>query len=141
MKLMLALMLIAATPAFSNPFCTQLSALFQQSKNMALPAPFGTPAKCSTSLAQSGQTSINCAWPFAYRASDATQAFDALIDDVPACFETQQAAINDKDVNHPDFYDLRIFEVPEGEIGISLKDKGGLQKTYVFLRVTPASEP
>jgi hypothetical protein len=41
----------------------------------------------------------------------------------------------DKDVNHPDFYDLQTFQLNGLEIGVSLKDKAGLSETYIFLRI------
>ena len=136
MKALVAALILTATPAAA--FCPQLEALFTGSKTITLPQPFDTDANCTTSLALSGETSTHCAWPFDYRAPKATQAFEAVIQAVPNCLATSLQVENDQDVNHPDFYDLRIFQAPEGEVGVSLKDKGGLQQTYVFLRVTPA---
>ena len=39
-------------------------------------------------------------------------------------------------VSHPDSYHLRQFQVDEKTVSVSLKDKGALAQTYVFLRVT-----
>jgi hypothetical protein len=41
----------------------------------------------------------------------------------------------DQSVNHPDAYDLRLFRLDGAEFAVSLKDKGALQQTLVFLRV------
>ena len=65
--------------------------------------------------------------------------FDGLLTAVAQCADQDIAPTTDQAVNHPDFYDLRIFTMNNVEVGLSIKDKGGLQKTYVFLRVTPAS--
>ncbi len=136
MKAVLAALLLSTMPA--QAFCPQLEALFDGGKTMTLPQPFSTDAKCTTSRALSGKTSTHCAWPFDYRVPQASQAFDAVIQAVPNCLSTSLQVENDQNVNHPDFYDLRIFQTRRGEVGVSLKDKGGLQQTYVFLRVTPA---
>ncbi len=136
MKAALTAFLLTTAPA--QAFCPQLQALFDGGKTMTLPQSFIHEAKCTTALALSGEISTHCAWPFDYRAPEATEAFEAVIEAVPSCMATSLEVENDQDVNHPDFYDLRIFQTPEGEVGISLKDKGGLQQTYVFLRVTPA---
>ncbi|WP_298291913.1 hypothetical protein [uncultured Litoreibacter sp.] len=137
MKALIATLILTTTSA--QAFCPQLNALFHSGKTMVLPPPFNHDAKCTTSLALSGETSTHCAWPFDYRAPEATQAFEAVMKAVPSCLLTVLEVEYDQDVNHPDFYDLRIFNAPQGQVGVSLKDKGGLQQTYVFLRVTPAS--
>ncbi len=134
--LLLSLMAFAS-PAMGDTFCQQLLSVFDASRTMSLPYTAETQVTCSTSLALSGETSVNCAWPFAYRAPDAARAFEALVASVASCLEVDRSVL-DQDVNHPDFYDLRIFNAPIGEVGVSLKDKGGLQETYVFLRATPA---
>lgn len=91
-------------------------------------------AECSTSLILGGGTSIDCAWAFDYRSDDATGAFERLVADVAEC----GTAINEKDqqVSHPDSYDLRRFVVEGKEVSVSLKDKGALDETYVFVRIS-----
>lgn len=135
MRALLTALFFVTSPA--QAFCPQLDALFQGSTTATLPQPLNTKAKCTTALALSGQTSTHCAWGFDYRAAQAAQAFEAVIHAVSGCSGGPLQVESDKDVNHPDFYDLRIFNTSQGEVGVSLKDKGGLQKTYVFLRVTP----
>ncbi|MEM9584650.1 MAG: hypothetical protein AAGA08_16185 [Pseudomonadota bacterium] len=104
-----------------------------------IPKITGIDPSCRSSLAQSGATSLHCGWPFQYRASQAKDAFLALVEDVQACLGPDASRVGDPKVNHPDFYELQVFGVAEGEVGVSLKDKASLQKTYVFLRITPAS--
>ena len=43
----------------------------------------------------------------------------------------------DQPVNHPDSYDLREWDTPDGTFAISVKDKGGLNRTLVFFRLEP----
>ena len=40
-------------------------------------------------------------------------------------------------VNHPDSYDLHEWRTPSGTYAISVKDKGALNRTLVFLRYAP----
>ncbi len=135
MKALSTVALLAATPA--QAFCPQLTALFDGASTLTLPEPFGAKANCTTSLGLSGVTSTHCAFAFDYRSPEATEAFQAVIQAVPTCLDTAGEMESDQDVNHPDFYDLRIFQAAKGEVGVSLKDKGGLQETYVFVRVSP----
>ncbi len=73
-------------------------------------------------------------WQFDYRAAEAEVAFNALLDQMRRC--APEAGTEDQGVNHPDFYDLRLFRVEGREVGVSLKDKGALQQTLVFLTVS-----
>ena len=45
----------------------------------------------------------------------------------------------DARVNHPDSYDLREWIADSGTWSVSVKDKGALGQTLVFLRYAPAS--
>lgn len=98
-------------------------------------------SKCSTSLGLSGAQSIHCAMGFAYRSDIATTTFEKLVKGTETCIGTAFQSVNDQDVNHPDFYDLRSFKTEDSTISISLKDKGALQMTYVFLRVEARKKP
>jgi hypothetical protein len=60
-------------------------------------------------------------------------AFESLLGQVEAC--ANPIAADPSSVNHPDSYDLRQFSSGVGMISVSLKDKGALNQTYVFLRV------
>ncbi len=103
--------------------------------SLALPSPLVGTSSCQTSLALSGGQSQTCGWAFAYRSEAAQQAFDAVLDALVLCLGKHAAVRKDTAVNHPDFYDLRLFRSETAEIAVSIKDKGALQETYVFLRV------
>ncbi|WP_299196364.1 hypothetical protein [uncultured Tateyamaria sp.] len=125
------LLLLCASATHANTYCADLTA--RTTTEIALPD--GTPGTCSTSLDLSGAQAINCRWPFDYRADAATAAFTALLNATTQCLNTD--GVTDQGVNHPDSYDLRIFQTEAAQISVSIKDKGALQQTYVFLRIAP----
>ena len=118
-----------ATTVHADGFCASLTT--DRPATFALPD--GTEGTCSTSLELSGARAQNCRWPFTYRAPEATEAFDAVLKATAACLGVQPVA--DQDVNHPDSYDLRTFHTDTAQVAVSIKDKGALQQTYVFLRI------
>ncbi|MFT5064637.1 MAG: hypothetical protein ACJAXK_000744 [Yoonia sp.] len=133
-------MSLTTSLAQAQTFCDIFDALVDEAvPTVALPFLPNTVAACTRSLDLSGASSVNCAWPHAYRSAQATAVFDGLLTAVTACADQGIAPVNDQAVNHPDFYDLRLFVVDSFDVGLSIKDKGGLQQTYVFLRVTPTS--
>jgi hypothetical protein len=88
---------------------------------------------CAPSHGLGGTVALHCAWPFEYRSMQALDAFDYLLGQVAACANPIAADLSS--VSHPDSYDLRQFSSGMGVISVSLKDKGALNQTYVFLRV------
>jgi len=132
MRFVCALGLLVATGAQATPFCDSLLSV---SDNTRFDLP-GTDSAglCIRSLTISGGAQLHCRWPFAYRTTDATVAFHALRGAVAQCLNV--APQMDFPVNHPDFYDLRMFHTARQDIGVSIKDKAALQQTYVFLRVS-----
>ncbi len=138
-------LLLAAWPAGTSaaPFCDVLSALSQRpdSTSVQLPLPFEPQvATCSTSLTISGQRDVHCHWTFAYRSKVSASVFDGMTVAVSRCLDPTVVMIRDQSVNHPDAYDLRIFRLDLHEYAVSLKDKGALQQTLVFLRA-PVLQP
>ncbi len=133
-----AMRLAAVLSVFAGPalsFCDAMARLGVDGGALALPDE-GTIADCTTSLQLGGGQQVQCGWPFAYRAEEATAAFGRLNDAVTACLGPDVAITQDQSVNHPDFYDLRIYRSANQEMGVSLKDKAALQQTYVFLRIS-----
>jgi hypothetical protein len=88
---------------------------------------------CAPSCGLGGTVALHCAWPFEYRSAQALDAFDSLLGQVAACADP--IAADPSSVSQPDSYDLRQFHSRMGVIRVSLKDKGALNQTYVFLRV------
>jgi hypothetical protein len=104
----------------------------------SLPAPFDSKVKCQLSMTLKGGIAHHCGWPFAFRASEARAAFEAMLDSVAECLGEGAEVTSDLGVNHPDTYDLKTFHAEAGTVSVSLKDKGALQQTYVFLRIEKA---
>ena len=129
------------SPALADGFCDTVAALaFGQSptKMITLPNTDVRAESCRPSLGLGGTKAVNCAWPFEYRAPQAHAAFEDTLHAVETCLGTHASAQLDGLVNHPDSYDLRTYSIAQGSVSVSLKDKGALQKTYVFLKVERA---
>ncbi len=87
------------------------------------------------SLALGGARNMHCALEFPYRSAAATATFDTLLDEMTQCLGPTASVTTDQSVNHPDAYDLREFKLDGRSYAVSIKDKGALQQTLVFLRV------
>lgn len=116
-------------------FCEGMARIAQSGGSLALPGSDRI-AECSTSLQFGGGQQVQCGWPFAYRSEEADVAFARLNETVAACLGPDAAVSRDQSVNHPDFYDLRLYQIGGRETAVSLKDKAALQQTYVFLRIS-----
>ena len=90
---------------------------------------------CALARSLSGAQIYHCAWIFAYRTSGAYGTFEAYNQSFQECFGSRAQLSNDQRVNHPDFYDLRQFQLDQVNVTLSIKDKSALQSTYVFVRV------
>lgn len=76
-----------------------------------------------------------CAIEFPFRSAAARAQYDDYVTELRACFGEEAEIPVGPAVNHPDSYDQTVFEVRGRQISVALKDKGALQKTYVFVRV------
>lgn len=92
-------------------------------------------ATCQQSLTLSGAASHVCHLSFEYRAPEAQGSFDRWSRLLLACAGAHNATLIDQPVNHPDSYTLHQFDLPQAHVSVSLKDKGALQKTLVFVQV------
>ena len=92
---------------------------------------------CAAYRSEGGNQSISCHWEFAFRDPKALEFSDHLTAQISSCAGGLPAA-RDQKVNHPDSYDLRTFASSNGTFFTSVKDKGALQKTLVFLRFEPS---
>lgn len=88
--------------------------------------------RCFTAMGLSGKTH-HCTWSYPFRAPEASAAFTATAAELEAC--QSGTATPDIGVNHPDTYTLLEFEVDGAGVTLSLKDKGALGQSLVFLGV------
>jgi hypothetical protein len=138
-RIIFAMTVVFGTSAQADLFCENLNGIMNGSIHPSAGVTdvvSSQGAQCSTTLSMNGQTSSNCHWAYEFRADDATNAFETLSDQVAECLQVTDSQ-SDQGVSHPDTYDLRIFSSARGEVGVSLKDKGAIQQTLVFLRITP----
>lgn len=133
---------LGAVACAADTFCADIQAVAAPDAAHALMLPEGLSAQltqaradCQTSLAMSGQRHLHCHWSFDYRSDAATAAFEGLVDAMTVCLGPDTSLRADTSVNHPDAYDQQIFELAGRAYAVSIKDKGALQQTLVFVRV------
>lgn len=132
-----AVFLALAAPALADT-CDDLNAL---RADQAASVPLIAQADCATVLTLGAGAALHCNWAHPFRAASAQDQFDELVAQVSACMGPATEKPRDLAVNHPDSYDLRQYSDDQGSIAISLKDKGALQQTLVFLRVGARPAP
>ena len=131
------LLMAAGTTALASSFCEDLHVLAKEG-DVSLVLPNKSQDKradCLTTLALGGGRDVYCSWRFAYRSEE------SVINEVTHCLGPDAIQSTDQQVNHPDAYDLRLFKVGTKEFAVSLKDKGALQQTLIFLRVPLTAKP
>jgi len=135
-----AYMFLCAGSVAADTFCADLDALAEHGATQGLMLsetliPMAAQAgECRTSRALSGARHVQCSWSFGYRAVEAAEVFEGLTARVAACLGSEATMTSDSSVNHPDAYDLRMFDRYGQAFAVSVKDKGALQQTLVFIR-------
>ncbi len=94
-------------------------------------------ATCRTARETTGQA-LFCYAEHPFRSETALKQAQRLEAELTACFGAIEAT-KDSTVNHPDSYDAHHFDVEGTRISLSVKDKGALGKTLVFLRIVEAN--
>lgn len=83
--------------------------------------------------------SYACTWAFRYRDAEAYTTFEELGEELQSCIGDRAVLSDDQKVNHPDFYDSRLFFLGQVKVTVSVKDKSALGSTFVFVSVEPLS--
>ncbi len=140
----LAALALIAAPGFATAdgLCsaidTQARSTLTTEANAALFGPSSASAgTCSVTRTLSAPDGTVCQWEFDYRDPTAAQAFATFNQLLSDCFQGRAREIKDQGVNHPDFYDLRQYHLDGAAVSVSIKDKGAMRKTFVFLRIEP----
>ena len=94
--------------------------------------------KCGISNAGGGLFAHVCQWSFPLRNPAALDFFEEFEADALACLPLGVPLAPDQQVNHPDTYALKQYPFKDGVLNLSLKDKGNLGRSFVFLRVSGA---
>ena len=91
---------------------------------------------CSEVLGESKE--YFCSFEFPFRSEAAKTLYDEYVDELKVCYNWGEYAgwTVSAPVNHPDSYAQTTFDHYKGaQFSVALKDKGALQKTYVFVRL------
>lgn len=81
--------------------------------------------------------SYACTWKFRHHDANAYAKFEALSQALQDCIGDRATLSDDQNVNHPDFYDSRMFLLDKAKVAVSVKDKSALGSTFVFIFVEP----
>lgn len=139
-----AFVVLGAAGCAADTFCADIEALAEPNALHVFTLPAAQSgamslarrtADCRSSRAVSGARHVHCSWSFEYRSDAAATAFQRLTGALAGCLGPDVSMTVDSSVNHPDAYDLRIFDRKGQEFAVSVKDKGALQQTLVFIRV------
>lgn len=79
--------------------------------------------------------SYQCTWEFPLADIQAETTFESLSEEVRACIGHIAVEQLDQPVNHPDIYRSSYFQLPQGQLSISLKNKSELSSTLVSIRI------
>ena len=139
----------AADTVSTSEFCINMNVLTLQAGSnffrnapettaLVTPRPLPDAEKCMMAQSLSGGNAYHCSWKFPYRDVAANVTFNTFNQMMRDCFSDGVEAIEDLGVNHPDSYHQRQFFVDQAVVRVSIKDKGTLQETYVFISVQGA---
>lgn len=144
-------MLFAYTPsAYANTLCQALEKLEQHpaasdqvvssaalfSPSDYSPALKANPTDCT--LSPASQYLLVCTWQFSYRSPIATSGFTELRNLIAGCIDDPSKVTKDQNVNHPDYYEAYFYDFRRHALSVAIKDKVGLQSTFVFMRMKSA---
>ncbi|MEM7669147.1 MAG: hypothetical protein AAF317_08340 [Pseudomonadota bacterium] len=93
------------------------------------------------SARERGGTAVYCYWEHPFRAETSQRQVDELDTGLRGCLGLPADGLADQSVNHPDTYDLRIYDREGIQISLSRKDKGALNRSLVFLRISSRPAP
>ena len=134
MKPLAPALFLLAGPAFAD--CAALEAMAARDADGAAALFAPHQATCQTALQTTGETLV-CYSAHPFRSETATDLAAEVEAGIATCFGAP-ARQQDAGVNHPDSYVARWFDVGEARIYLSVKDKGALAQTLVFVRAARA---
>lgn len=129
----IAALFALAVPVVASAPCD----LIDQVSGNSAAQPTPVDATCSAYLGVDATTGVSCYWAFGFRDASAMAFAETLWASVTAC-RPGRAGAEDRPVNHPDSFALRIWETERGRYRVSVKDKGAQNRTLVFLGFEPA---
>lgn len=123
-----------AGPALGGP-CNLVNAIDAHLEDGAKPA---GAQECSTYRAVDGALGTSCHWAFPFRSEAAITFTQDAWESVKACRPGAPKG-PDQQVNHPDSFDLLEWVSDGVTYRVSVKDKGALAQTLVFVGLVGSS--
>ena len=135
--------LLQALPIYAGPSCDGIEAFIKgvdqeidPNKATELASNIIPNAESCVKAQVLGQgVTVNCRWGFDYRSAGLEESFEHLSDTIANCFKIT-AQKSDHPVSHPDYYKLRQYEASGRMISVSIKDKGALEHSFIFVSVS-----
>ena len=81
------------------------------------------------------KASYQCTWQFPLSSPEAEAEYEALVAETRGCIGDGAVEHLDQPVNHPDIYRSSYYEVAEGQISVSLKNKSEFSSTLISIRI------
>ena len=81
------------------------------------------------------RTGYSCSWEYEATSGDGPVAYRETVDQVRSCLGGSAVESEDTSVNHPDFWALTTFEISDGAVTVSQKNKNALRKVFVSIGV------
>ena len=131
-------MALPVEDAAADSFCANIDRLVAEVPNdfSGVTLKFEGASDCTVRSLLHGK-SYHCTWDFPHRDDEAYETFENIRQKLEDCLDDNAIRSDDQDVNHPDFYDARIFQLGEVKLAVSVKDKSMLGATFVFFSVAP----
>ncbi|WP_424977926.1 hypothetical protein [Leisingera sp. S232] len=98
------------------------------------------PHHCARAAGLEGGSASYCAFVFPFRSLAASETFSGLLERFAECPAVPELTTAGPAVNHPDSYELKVFQLGAETVSLALKDKGGIAQTYIFVRIEAAGE-
>ncbi|MEO0486728.1 MAG: hypothetical protein AAF092_12555 [Pseudomonadota bacterium] len=121
---------LACGPSLASATCPTLPAFAERG---GLPTLNGQAPRCARSQVLGGGLSEDCFWSFELRSETARSHFAVLLAELKDC-SAEPPTIAASSVNHPDSFDQVTGVIAGTAVSLSLKDKGALGQTLIFVR-------
>ncbi len=76
-----------------------------------------------------------CAWEFAYQDAAAQETYERYLGEIRTCLGDIAREKDGQPVNHPDYYAATYFDLPGGQVSVTLKNKSALAATFVSVGI------
>lgn len=125
------LQILSLSSVLAEEICAPIQGFIQRGESTDKLLPKAT--ECGPVLMASGVEGWFCIREYPYRTGEAQVDFQKMLAELAQCLGSEP--VQDQGVNHPDSYEMFRFVIANGAVELSIKEKSGLQKTFIALRV------